>query len=319
MPIHSLMTKFNIIKMQNLLLSFATVLSVTGMQAQNLDYFELKAHYTLVNTTSEALGTWDTIELVNAPLSDTNGVYSFGGYINDAVNEDSSLVITPQLDILNAVQFAVQLEIRMDQLEDKGRPIIVLGEGWRYLGFATGSDSSFQLILNGNYQSGEPYYAKAGQWQTITMMHSKGDSLTSFYVDGTLIYRRKGLLDHPESDTKIMNTHFGNGAAFKGYWRNLKVFTSDSMTSPTVDLPEVKQLNVYPNPSFGSVSIDLEDLPDGDYVLYIYDINGRVVQCVKEVSRFTELRGLPNGILTFELKSNSRQVALRRIIVEYRY
>lgn len=299
----------------NLLLSTVLLLSFNVLQAQNLEHFELKAHYTLVNTTEDALGVWDTIELINAPLSDTNGVYSFGGYINDAANEDSSLVISPGIDAINAPQFAIQLEVKMDQLESKGRPIIVVGESWRYLGFATGSDSSFQLILNGNYQSGEPYYAKAGQWQTLTVIHSTGDSLTSFYVDGTLIYRRKAFLDHPASDTKIMNTHFGTGSAFKGYWRNLKVFTSDSTTSPTVDIAGLKELSVFPNPSRGIVTVDLEDTSEPVNTLIIYDANGRVVRTINDISQTVDVHDLPQGTLTMVLFQGLKRVAMRRIVV----
>lgn len=299
----------------NLQLCIAVLLCASGVQAQNLDHFDLMAHYSLVNTTEDALDAWDTIELVNAPLSDTNGVYSYGGYIYDDGNEDSSLVITPRIDAINAPQFAIQVELKMDQLEDKGRPIIIVGEDWRYLGFATGSDSSFQLILNGNYQSAEPYYAKAGVWQILTMMHSRGDSLTSFFVDGNLIYRRKGYLDHPASDTKIMNTHFGIGQAFKGYWRNLKVFTSDSTTSPTVEISKLKEMTFFPNPSRGSVTVELEDLTGIYNTLVIYDEIGRVVRTINDISSTVEVNGLPQGTLTAVLLQDNKQVAMHRIVV----
>ncbi len=291
------------------------ILCTPALQAQNLDNFELEAHYTLINTTQEALGVWDTIELLNAPLSDTNGVYSYGGYIYDDINEDSSLVITPQLDILSAVQFAVQLEMRIDQLETRGRPIIVVGEGWRYLGFATGSDSTFQVILNGNYQSIPSYPVKEGQWQTLTMIHSRGDSLSSFYVDGTLIYRRKAFLDHPESDTKIMNTHFGSGQAYKGYWRNLKVFTSDSTTSPTADIARLKQLTIFPNPSHGSVTIQIKENTGSESAVVVYDEIGRIVRSVDHASGMIELDNLPNGLLTVVLIHNAKQVDMVRVVV----
>jgi type IX secretion system substrate protein len=313
----ALITYLNPITMKSLSLLVPLSFSVCFnlLQAQNLDNFELMAHYTLVNTTEEALGTWDTIELVNAPLSDTNGVYSYGGYIFDAIDEDSSLVITPQLDILNAVQFAVQLEVRIDQFEDIGRPIIVVGEGWRYLGFATGSDSTFQVIFNGNYQSIISYPAKDGQWQTLTMIHSTGDSLTSYYVDGELIFRRKGFLDHPVSDTKITNTHFGSGQAFKGYWRNLKVFTSDSTTSPTVDISGLRQLNVFPNPSDGSVTIQIEENAGPESVIIVYDESGRVVRTVNHATDKIKLDNLPKGLLTIVLISNFKQIDMVRIVV----
>ena len=93
------------------------------------------------------------------------------------------------------------------------------------------------------------------------------------------------------------------------------MFTSDSTTSPTVDVPELRQLKVFPNPSSGSVTVEFEDLSDSAAKLVVYDATGRIVCDVAHISSVVELYELPQGVLTIVLIRDSKQIAVQRVVV----
>ena len=105
--------------MKYLILPLVFCCLVISLLAQDLSNATLSAHYTLIDTDIDATGNHDPIELMNAPFQGADGVYNFGGYFYDVIDMDSTLIGTPDLPALNENEFAIQIEVRFDELRQQ--------------------------------------------------------------------------------------------------------------------------------------------------------------------------------------------------------
>ncbi|MDX1409689.1 MAG: hypothetical protein R3330_16185, partial [Saprospiraceae bacterium] len=247
--------------MQHLKAITALVMTLAMLQAgaQDLSNLTLRAHYSFLNTADDIAGPYGSAETINAPYMDTCGIFSFGGYLFDNIDEDSSFVGTPQIDALLDEQFAVQVEFKVDSIEERGRPVLVLGDGWRYLGLFTWPDGTFRLVHNDAlYTPDVQVTLEAGRWHTFTVLHNRGQEASYYFVDDTQIWARADTLVQPDYDLRVTNTHGGFGWTWRGYWRNLRIFSSDVATS-TREAWQPEEMRVMPNPSSdGTIAVHLQ-------------------------------------------------------------
>jgi len=287
----------------------------THLYAQDLSGLSLQAHYSFLNTADETNGSYGAAELVNAPFVDTCGVFSYGGYLFDTIDEDSSFVGTPQIGALNDAAFAVQVEFKVDSVEMRARPVIVVGDSWRYIGLFTQFDGTFAVLHNDAlYQTDAPVSIEAGRWHTCTITYSTGNETARYYIDGALIFSRTDTLVRPDYDTRVTNTHGGFGWTFRGYWRNLKVYSSNTTTS-IKDVRPLEEMDVSPNPSNGAITINMQFHKGKDHVLCIYDMQGRLVRSQQMNDGHVAMADLPPGALNILCYRKNRLVAQQRILV----
>ncbi|MBK7409235.1 MAG: T9SS type A sorting domain-containing protein [Saprospirales bacterium] len=290
------------------ILSFLLLTLGVDSFAQDLSGFALVAHYTLQETAEDLTGNQDTIQLINAPFQGTDGVYSFGAYLNNALGEDSTLIHTPKMEVLNDTAFAFQVEFRLDTIRP-GKPIVVAGDLWRYLGMHINSDTTIRAMHNSVLYVTTSVPLNIDQWYTATLIHYKaGNGQTEYYLDDQLIFEIEGQLDHPENDINISNTHFGQGSSYRGFWRNLKVYEA-AETSGVSQLRGRESLAVYPNPFCASFVIKEAQFMGAPYT--ISDQIGRMV--VTGIMDYNEVRltGLPAGIYYMRLVSPEGRIYLQ--------
>lgn len=230
-----------------ILLIASVLMRVSMLFSQDLGNLIPKAHYTLINTAEDALGLQPPIELINAPFDGGDGIYLNGIYQNSG-NADFSLAHTPFMEALYDSVFAVQLEFRIEEvLTSSTRPVLVIGDGWRYLGLELRWDSAFLLIIqNASIELTPQIIAEINRWYEVTIIYDQAADEAQFFLDGVLIEVVNFVIDRPEYDGNVSNTDYGSGRAFKGNWKNLRIFGSDPISS-TVDIPDLI-LNLAPNP-----------------------------------------------------------------------
>jgi hypothetical protein len=177
------------------------------------------AWYPLTNDAQDCLGAYDPMTLVNTPFTNggiyCNGMYQFGG------DPDRSAAGTPSLAALDFNGFIMAVDFMA--VTNVTAPIIVGGGLWRWGGIYLRSDGMVGMLVNdaGPYPSSTAY--STGVWHEAAFVFSATNNTAEIYVDGRLADRRAVVLNHHD-DRDIHNAHYGNGATFKGYLRNLRVW-----------------------------------------------------------------------------------------------
>jgi len=263
--------------MKNTLLSMIGGLILLGGPSaaltQDLTNLIPVCHYTLINTPEDSLGFQDTIFLENALYEGTNGVYSNGIYPGeDPVH--ACHIRTPFMSTLYDSVFAIQLEFKLETFVDHYMPILICGESYRYLGLQINTINQFEILLNNNLFI--PTIAPdpmAGVWYVLTIIHHDANARTEFYLNTDLIGQTNEELIRTPTEGYVSNLNPSMGRAFKGYWRNLRVYGTEPVSGLT-PLHYDAQAKIYPNPSETRLHIDIPDLAPKRWT--IIDMSGRI-------------------------------------------
>ncbi len=215
------------------------------------------AWYTLIDSTGDKLELKPDMELTNAPFEGQNGVYSNGQYIYSG-QPDGCLITTLNIPELYSPTFAISLQFRLDTLDDYTRPIMIVGDTWRYLGFYVLSDDEWAIRFNGSIHA-IPDIKPDDKWHEVTIIYSSLDSMVHFYLDAEKIYEQTAPLIRDIEDDRISNTHYGTGNTFLGNWRHLKIFHSDEIFSSTEHFEKNQNIQLSPNPTSGFILISQEN------------------------------------------------------------
>ncbi len=262
-------------KSQSILLTMVSIIAfLNDLCSQNLDLsdFELKAHYELSSNGLDLTGNYDSIEL-ELPIFSFGGILSRGCYVFSSNGGDSCLIETPQIYAMNDLKFAIQIDFRLLSFNE---PIIQAARGYRYLGLETNSSGNLVLKTSGNEEDEiSNVVLELDTWHSATLVHNTLDSITQVYLDEELVFTKKKYLNHPEDENEISNSNFASGNAFFGYWKNLRVYSTDNISSNSnINQP---LLNIFPNPANSFLSIETPLIGQINYS--IFDIAGR---CIKK-------------------------------------
>ena len=243
----------------NLVINIICWLCTFTVNAQ-LAHLVERVHYTLIETTADSLGQAGDIELINAPYQGAAGIFCYGGYINDVpgADYDSSLVVTPNIEFLAAQEFAVSIEFKLDTLDHTIHSILVLGNGWRFLGLGIlynsilGHHEFFPYMNNAFGNSIPIVIPEKNIWYKLILYHNRDEAITKFFLNGELIDSLAGSILHGDNDFKISNTNFGNGTAHRGFLRQLRVYSSEISTTLFSTINNPIYVKTYPNPIIGN-------------------------------------------------------------------
>jgi hypothetical protein len=274
---------------------FYLIFTASPGNTQNLSHLIPAAHYTLINTTGDALGLQDTIQLVNSPFMGDQGVYCNGNYLNHG--PDSSLVMTPFIAALFDSVFALRLEFKIADLLEFWRPVFVCGNSYRYLGLTIGPDSTFYSLLNNNFSFLiEDIRVMPDHWYEVTMIHHTPDSLTEFYIDGVKVHELHVPIVRNMQDGEISNTNFASGKTFKGFLRNLRIYGSEGTSAVDNYGSTIPELKVYPNPSNSILQFEYSDNKPTEWCIMnangIELQSGRVQEGLNKVNMTNQVPGI---------------------------
>ncbi len=281
-------------------LSIVFALNSTIVQALDLSQFELKASYALTSDGVDETGNFEDMQLVN-PIFEDGGVFSWGCWSSGA--KDSCLIATPQLNVLNDIAFAIQLDFKLSTF---GLPIFQAGNSYRYLGIQ--STTSGGLILKTGSQAEEEvpeFIFNIDEWYTATVIHNTHDSTTTVYINDELVFTKKKYLNHPNNDNIISNTDFSRGKAFFGYIKNLNIYSTDEILSIDDQYIDDQNILIYPNPASSSINIHVETSQPIDYSISnsvgIEVLFGRISESKQSI----DIQELPVGIYVLMIENRS--------------
>ena len=122
---------------------------VQAAWSQDFTGMKLECHFPLtMDLESDNCGTMKDI---NARIDAGEGTYSYGGYVHDAINRDSTLLETDDIDALSEQNFGIYVEFKL--VEDSTFiPIFMVGD---------------RLALDWNFYKWQIYWQCDRQWPLL--------------------------------------------------------------------------------------------------------------------------------------------------------
>lgn len=223
------------------------------------------ASYTLINTDQDELGMQDPIQLINAPFAGEDGVYCNGLF----GNQFAGYIRTPYLSALYDSLFAVSLEFKPEGINTGRRTILSLGYASHYFDFEMVGDSSFQIVYNDDHVIQVTGIApEAGQWYSLKIFHQKNNGLNRIYLGDQLIGQFVANFIRPPGDGIIASYNISTASAFRGYWRNLKIYGSERLTGIYTESPLTEDVKLYPNPASSHLYVDAKEIRANSFSIH---------------------------------------------------
>lgn len=205
------------------------MLSAAPVSAQHLEDFTLIAHYPLSSDADDITDNHDPMILTNTTFED-GGIFCNGLYTGD--NPSGCDVVTPFLDDLSLTSYAISVDCKIHDF-DNMHPIVVGGSDWKWMVIYTVPDRKIGLGVNGLYTSDIPSDTRLSvdTWNTLTFVYHADDVSSRLYVNDVPVDSAFIEIDHHDDKTFSI-THGSLGHTFKGYLKNLKVYTKTESLTP---------------------------------------------------------------------------------------
>lgn len=189
---------------------------------------KLIAHYPLKYNGNDTLG-------LNKPMTLNNTPFVAGGIVCNGVfsGTDRCNAITPQLSSMDLSSFTIKAEFKVNEFstEDRGTPVFVGGNSYRWIGFILGKDSTIHLRYNNSNLLKTKLRYQTGKWYTAKVTYDGVSG--ACYLDDTLGGTVDFVLNH-NNDKNIGITNLANSTTFKGVIRNLHVSNNTTGAGPVV-------------------------------------------------------------------------------------
>jgi hypothetical protein len=186
--------------------------------SQNIDIKSgLIAHYPLTENAEDITGMQEKIKLQHSP-SGEDGSYCSGVY-NDqtTLNPDTK---TAALSGFNYKNFTISVEFKVTDFRYQW--VFTLGVGGRLVGYLLKDDSTI-FLTGSNHRNKKLTKGKydLNKWFLATITYNNG--IAKIYLNNNIIGEDEIVFKY--FDNEFTTTNFGNGIAFKGNIRNIRVYS----------------------------------------------------------------------------------------------
>lgn len=289
------------------------LLAVFSSKAQGLKHYDLIAHYPLTQNLSDATGNHNDLQNANWNFS-RGGICSNGKYFYS--DTTGTLLESPNIDSLRIESFAFALEFLVDSAPGFRDPIIFMGNAWRSLGIYVNTDSTLNFAYNDHIGIKGNQKIKINQWQEVIITYNTVTQIGCLFLDSMKIATDTFILNHG-NDWDFMNYNGGAGTAFRGYWRNLKIFNYKFNVGLKNLEYDSKSMILYPNPSAGNVFIELDFELKNENQLKIYSLEGKIIHQEKIKNKqdlILNLNHLKKGIYFLEFQNGTKKFVRKLIL-----
>ena len=268
--------------------------------AQHYLNIQESVHYTMINTSADAMGRADNLSIVNAPFAGLEGILIKGS--ENAEAKEISQFKTGVMEPLRMPEYGVFIEFKLQSLDDQIHPIImqgadhcVFGVGYKYDESKERADICYHI--NGQFiKSDYDFGLRQDEWHNIFYYHVKANAMTYVFLDRILIDSVAGIIEGASYDNVLTNVDAHTNATFEGYLRQLIIY--EQVHATTAIDPEFApvQLEAYPNP----VVSELHIKTDYSYssTLECFSANGSryFMKSIPAGKTETLIASLPSGI-----------------------
>ncbi len=276
--------------------------STTGLQ--------LVADYPFATNANELTGNYQAATTRNVTYS-SNSVYLNGQYSGS----DYATAGYIKTDNIAELQSKFVINIDFYAEDNNNRPIFVLGYLYRWLSVE---------IYNGNFrikvlETGNTFEAfdtsqavSINTWHHLGISYDYSNRKLQAYFNNTLIIDQTLAADivH-DNEFLLLSENGGSGYAFKGYWKNLKIYgiRSASISGESNDL-----FSVYNDTQKGSIHIIFKNNEKSN--LKIVDMTGKIIFEKKQIKdKKYQVSGLKSGIYIVMYQYENQRY-LKKIFVE---
>jgi hypothetical protein len=278
-----------------LIVLLTLALTSSSLKAQDLTWrgLELKADYKLITNGQESTGNYDSMTYSGNIFDD--GILS-RNCLSVSFN-DTCIIKTAQITAMNDPAFAIQVEFKANRF---GGAIIQAGLGYRYLGMATTGTGQFGIKTGSQKETiFEETVLNLDEWYSASLVHNTVDSVTEVYLNNKLIHTVKQYLNHPANDNEIANNDYSRGYAFSGHLRNLRVYSTNVLTSIKESKHQVGNLDIYPNPS--NTNIQIASIAESNITYTITDCYGKELDNNSFRNESIDVQDLSSGMYTLSI------------------
>jgi hypothetical protein len=193
------------------------------IHSQNLDSLTLIAHYPLYSTANDTTGNYDPMILTNTPFQE-GGIYCNGNYIWG--DPDPCDAITPDITDFNFESFAVSAMFKVKSIPTRRRPVFVCGRDYKWLCTFVDPDSTVGLGHSSLFFTAQSSREKftIDQWHKVTVTYDSTEGVGRLFFNEVLADSAIFQNNH-HNDRTFTITEGGNGVTFKGFLKDLKIFS----------------------------------------------------------------------------------------------
>ena len=185
---------------------------------------DVQASYPLLTDLADSSGNYGPVTLTGAPTGPANGVCVNGVY---ALNGGGQDVRTPNIGTLNTDDFQLEVEFQVTAFASTARPILIGGNGWRWIGFQVQSDGTFGLLHNNATSVWSTSMVSTGTWYSAVIKYELGD--VELWLDGNMVVSETiGVLD-TGNDLDFTTNNYSNGTNHNGCIRNFIISNDTSL------------------------------------------------------------------------------------------
>jgi hypothetical protein len=178
-----------------------------------------QASYPLLTDLNDATGLNGPVMLIGTAPPPANGVclngtYSFG-------NPNGQDIRTPVLSTLDTNDFQLEVEFQVAALPGFNSPIVIGGNGWRWIGFLVQPNGTLGILHNNAMQEWSSTTIALGTWYDGMIKYEAG--IVELHLDGVMIHQANiGPLNTGNNHNFVTN-NYSNATAFNGCVRNLLI------------------------------------------------------------------------------------------------
>ena len=181
----------------------------------------VQASYPLLTDLLDETGQYGPTTLngngVPAPSAPDNGVCHDGTYYYGGGQD----IRTATISGLDDTDFQIEVDFRITAFTGANRPILVGGNGWRWIGFYTDAAGTLGVLYNNSNYTWSTTTVDAERWYRGVIKFENGN--LELFLDGVLVHTATIGTLNTSNDFDFTTNNFSNAQAFYGCVRRIVI------------------------------------------------------------------------------------------------
>lgn len=196
-----------------------TALALIGATMNALPSQQLQAYYPFLTDLLDVTGNYGPAALFGTAQPPNGSMCLNGVYLNGAtIGQD---VRTPLLTTLDTTDFEIAVEFNVTAFPPGVGPVLMGGNGWRWLGIYLQSNGTIGIKHNNSNLSWSGTTVTTGQWYFASLKYEAG--VAQLWLNGALVHQATVGPLSDGNNKNLCTNDYSNGTAFNGCIRNLLV------------------------------------------------------------------------------------------------